>query len=378
MAGGQAYMAAVARRLASYCARSQSRHRVPTYLQGLLSEAERKNSWPVAAVCGESTPYGFQSWLRRADGEAEAVRDALRSEVIQQLGDPNGVLFLDATGFRKQGAHSAGVARPYRGTAGPGEHGQIGVFLGAASPLGQARLDRELSRPQEWTDDGARCRQAGIPADRPFATNPPLAQPLRNRAFTAGVPAQWVTGDSISGADRRVRLGLEAQPQAAGLAVSGQEDVWLEGRQRQVKTLLAALPEEGWSRLSAGAGATGPRWDDGRWRPLAAPLAPGWRRWLLVRRRLSIPTALTAYVVWALHATPRQEVVRVAGSRGTVESGFEAAKGEVGLEQDEGRRWTAWDRHLTLVLWALALLTVMRAGTIAVEAFKKLVCPRIC
>jgi SRSO17 transposase len=78
IAGGQADLADVARRLAPYCARSQSRHRAQAYLQALLSEAERKNSWQVAAVCGESTPYGFQYLLSRADWDAEAVRDALR------------------------------------------------------------------------------------------------------------------------------------------------------------------------------------------------------------------------------------------------------------------------------------------------------------
>jgi SRSO17 transposase len=64
-------------------------------------------------------------------------------------------------------------------------------------------------------------------------------------------------------------------------------------------------------------------------------------------------------------------MVRVAGSRWTVESSFEAAKGEVGLAQYEVRSWTAWYRHITLAMWALALLTVMRAGTIAVEMLKK-------
>ena len=105
--------------------------------------------------------------------------------------------------------------------------------------------------------------------------------------------------------------------------------------------------------------------------PWPIPLEPGWRRWLLVRRSLSAPTELTAYVVFAPQATTLEEVVRVAGSRWTVESGFEAAKGEVGLDQYEVRSWTAWYRHITLAMWALALLTVMRAGTIAVEALKK-------
>jgi SRSO17 transposase len=369
--GGQAYLADVARRLAPYFARSQSRHRVMAYLRGLLSEAARKNSWQVAEVCGESTPYGFQYLLSRADWDAAAVRDELRRYVIQHLGDSNGVLVLDETGFLKKGAHSAGVARQYSGTAGTVENCQIGVFLSYASALGHALLDRELYVPKEWTDDRARCRQAGIPDERGFATKPQLACQMLARTFAAGLPAKWVTGDSVYGDDRRLRLWLEARPQAYVLAVSGKEYVWLGWRQRQVKTILATLPEDGWNRLSAGDGAKGPRWYDWRWLPLAAPLAPGWCRWLLVRRSLTTPMELTAYVVFAPQAATLPEVVGVAGSRWTIESGFEEAKGEVGLDQYEVRSWTAWYRHITLAMWALALLTVMRAGTIAVEALKK-------
>jgi SRSO17 transposase len=371
IAGGQAYLADVARRLAPYFARSQSRHRVQAYLQGLLSEAERKNSWQVAEVCGESTPYGFQYLLSRADWDAEAIREELRRYVVQHLGDPNGVLVLDETGFPKKGRHSAGVARQYSGTLGKVDNCQIGVFLSYASPLGYALLDRELYLPQEWTDDRERCQQAGIPEDRGFATKPQLARQMLARTFAAGVPARWVTGDSVYGDDRRLRMWLEGQPYAYVLAVSGKEYVWLDWHQRQVKTVLAALPEDGWSRLSAGDGTKGPRWYDWRWLPLAAPLEPGWCRWLLVRRRMSEPQELQAYVVFAPQDTTLAEVVRVAGTRWTIESGFEAAKSEVGLDHYEVRSWTGWYRHITLAMWALALLTVLRAGAIAVEALKK-------
>jgi SRSO17 transposase len=98
---------------------------------------------------------------------------------------------------------------------------------------------------------------------------------------------------------------------------------------------------------------------------------PTWRRWLLVRRRGSDPQEVTAYVVFAPHATPLEAVVRVAGSRWTIESAFEAAKGEVGLDDDEVRRWTGWYRPITLAMWGYALLTVLRAGARAVEALKK-------
>jgi SRSO17 transposase len=92
------------------------------------------------------------------------------------------VLVLDATGFLKKGYYSASVARQYSGTAGKVENCQIGIFLGYASRLGQALLDRELYLPKKWTDDRERCRKAGIPEDRSFATKPQLAQQMLGRA----------------------------------------------------------------------------------------------------------------------------------------------------------------------------------------------------
>jgi SRSO17 transposase len=155
------------------------------------------------------------------------------------------------------------------------------------------------------------------------------------------------------------------------LAVSGQEYVGLGWQQRQVKTRLAALPEDSWTRLSAGDGANGPRWYDWQWRPLADPVDLPWRRWLLVRRRISSPNELTASGVCASEATTLEAVVRVAGSRWTIASSFEAAQGEVGLDNYEVRRWTGWYRPSTLAMWAYALLAVLRAGAMAVEAFTK-------
>lgn len=369
--GGAAYLTDIERRLAPYFERAEPRQRALAYLRGLLSPAERKNSWQLAEVSGDATPYGLQHLLRRALWDPEAVRDELRRYVVQHLGDAAAVLVIDETGFLKKGRHSAGVARQYSGTAGRIENCQIGVFVGYASRHGHTLLDRELYLPAEWTNDRARCQQAGIAADRGFATKPALAKEMLQRTLAAGVPARWVTGDSVYGDDRRLRMWLEAQPQAHVLAVSGKEYVWLDVRQRQVKTILAALPTEGWTRLSAGEGAKGPRWYDWRWLPLAEPLEPNWRRWLLVRRSVSDSQDLQAYVVFAPQETPLAEVVRVAGTRWTIEQLFEAAKGDVGLDHYEVRSWTGWFRHITLAMWALALLTVLRAGAIALEALKK-------
>ena len=115
-------------------------------------------------------------------------------------------------------------------------------------------------------------------------------------------------------------------------------------------------------RWQAGDGTKGPRWYDWRWLPWAAPLPPHWRRWLLVRRSLSDPTERTAYVVCAPETTTLATVVQVVGRRWTIERCFEEAKGEVGLDQYEVRHWTGWYRHMTLAMWAYALLTVLRAA----------------
>jgi SRSO17 transposase len=245
------------------------------------------------------------------------------------------------------------------------------VFLAYASRQSHALLDCALYMPQAWTNDRERCKRAGLPEQHPFATKPQLARQMLQRAFDAQVPAAWVTGDSVYGDDRRLRLWLEAHERAYVLAVSGKEYVWRAGQQQQVKTILATLATEDWYRLSAGDGAKGPRWYDWTWLPLAVPVQPAWRRWLLVRRSLSDPTDLTAYVVFAPQATALETLVPVAGSRWTIEQCFEEAKGEVGLDHYEVRSWTGWYRHITLAMWAYALLTVLRAVQLPAEGAPK-------
>jgi SRSO17 transposase len=361
----------VERRIGARFPRWDARCRAGAYLRGLLSPVERKNGWQLAEVNGDETPYGVQHLLGRAGWDADAVRDDLWAYGIEHLGDPHGVVVIDETGFLKKGRHSVGVARQYSGTAGRVENCQIGVFLAYASACGHALLDRELYLPKEWAQDRERCTRAGIPQERTFATKPELARRMLERVFEAGVPAAWVTGDSVYGDDRRLRMWLEAHERAYVLAVSGKEYVWLGWRQRQVKTILAALPADDWTRHSAGAGAKGPRWYDWCWVPLAAPMLPAWRRWLLVRRSVSEPTELTAFVVFAPQATTLAEVVQTAGTRWTIESSFEAAKSEVGLDHYEVRSWAGWYRHITLAMWAYALLTVVRAGYLQESALPK-------
>ena len=369
------YWAEIERRIGTIFARSEARTRAMAYLTGLLSTAERKNGWQIAEISGDQTPYGVQHLLSRADWNPDVLRDRLYAYVTDYLAAPDAIGVLDETGFLKKGTHSAGVARQYSGTAGRIENSQIGVFLSYATAHGHTLLDRELYLPAAWTDDRERCRRAGIPEDRTFATKPALARQMLDRTRSADVQLAWVTGDCVYGNDRTLRAWLEAQPQAYVLAISDNESVWLGQQQWAIKAILADLPADGWERLSAGLGSKGPRWYTWLRLNVSDPAQAGWKRWLLIRRSLSDPTSLTAYLAFAPAATATAALVRVAGMRWTVEESFQTAKGTVGLDQYEVRSWTGWYRHITLAMWAQALLTVIRAETGAEADPKKVVHP---
>jgi SRSO17 transposase len=342
--------------------RAEVRRRVRRFLEGLLAPVERKNGWQLAEAIGERGPHGVQRLLLEAEWDQEAARDELRSYVLAHLGETAGILVVDETGFLKKGKKSAGVAPQYSGTAGGRANCQIGVFLLYASPKGAAFIDRELYLPDEWTQDRVRCREAGIPDAVGFATKGELAQRMLARAFTAGVQAAWVVGDSIYGSDE-LRTWLEGQQQPYVLAVAETHPVWMAGRALPVGLVAALLPEEAWTPLSAGEGSQGPRLYDWGWLEVDAEPAArgGWRSWILMRRSLSQPSKRAYYRVWGPPQTTLAELVRIAGQRWRIEAGLEEAKGEVGLDHYEVRTWRGWYRHITLALLAHAVLVVVRA-----------------
>jgi SRSO17 transposase len=357
---------ALGERLSQHFQRAEPKRRAKAYLQGLLSEVERKNSWQLAEYKGDRTPDGLQRLLSSYEWDAEAVRDDLRSYVVEQLGDPQAVLIVDETGFVKKGHQSVGVQRQSSGTAGRIENCQLGVFLAYASNQGCAFIDRALYLPREWAETEERRQAASIPGGVTFQTKPQLAQTLLARAVEAQVPFAWVTGDEVYGGDRRLRLWLEQEAVAHVLAIKRTEPLWAwTGRGPQqvpAERLAAALPAEAWLRLSAGDGAKGPRWY-GACLPIRPLREPGKGYWLLVRWALTPPQEQAYYVAFGPADTPLETLVRVAGRRWMIETGFESAKGEVGLDHYEVRRWVGWYRHITLALLAHAFLVASGVQT---------------
>jgi SRSO17 transposase len=354
-------LGAVHARIAPRFARAEPRRRVLAYLRGLLGAVTRKNGWQLVEHAGEDTPDGMQRLLATADWDPDLVRDDLRGYVVEHLGDPGAVLVVDETGFLKKGSTSVGVQRQYSGSAGKVDNCQLGVFLAYASPRGRAFIDRELYLPKAWAEDRARCGAARVPEQVRFQTKPELARVLLERALDAGVPAAWVTADEVYGQDPALRGWLEGRGMAHVLAIKSSEVLAVGDGPAKLSAaqLAAAVPTEAWVGASAGQGAKGRRLYDWTRIQLAGPAAPGMARWLLARRSRR-DGELAFYACFGPASTSLVGLVRVAGTRWAIEEGFQQAKGEVGLDHYQVRKWPGWYRHITLALLAHAFLVVTR------------------
>ena len=346
--------------------RAEVREMAGAFLDGLLSGVERKTGWLMAEQAGLARPHRMQSLLGRASWSADALRDGVRDYALEALGDPDGVLIVDETGFVKKGEHSVGVARQYSGTAGRIENAQVGVFLAYASRFGQALIDRRLYLPESWASDAERRAKAYVPEEIAFATKVAMARELIAAALDAGAPCRWVLADALYGGDYGLRQMLEERRQPYVLAVRSNQPVrlWTQ-RQGFVDThpgsAAADLPAQSWTRLAAGEGSKGLRLYDWARMALSWPAEKGFERWLLIRRNRKEPDKRAYYLVFAPKGTTLAELAGAAGLRWTIEECFERAKSDLGLDHCEARSWHGWHRHMTLVMAAAAFLAKLAA-----------------
>jgi SRSO17 transposase len=183
------------------------------------------------------------------------------------------------------------------------------------------------------------------------------------RALDADVPAGWVTGDEVYGADPGLRAELEARGVGYVLAVACDHLVRIGGASRRVDALAASVPARAWQCVSAGEGAKGHRYYDWAFirlnhhgEPASGDQAAA-QRWLLVRRNHKTGE-LAFYRCWMPRPVPLAMLVRVAGRRWTIEERFQTGKGIAGLDQHQVRRWRSWYRWTTLAMLAHAFLVV--------------------
>jgi SRSO17 transposase len=345
------------------------------FLDGLLGDERRKTGWMRSEAAGDPGPWRQQAILGRGRWDADGLRDIVRDYVVENLATDDAVLVIDETGFLKQGKSSCGVARQYTGSAGKITNCQIGVFAAYVSARGHAFIDRALYLPKGWTSDPERLAAAHVPEAVAFATKPALAVQMIQRALAADVPFSWVAADAVYGVGD-VEQALRRACKGYVLGVKSDHHFGSWGDKPPVAGTAAEIARDlepgAWQRLSAGEGTKGARLHDwvyceladldadeynetqsGLWTPIL------WTRGLLIRRNIS-DGDLAFFTTWCSAGTGIQTLVAVEGHRWAIEDSFETAKNELGLDHNETRSWHGWNRHVSLVMLAFAMMAVIR------------------
>jgi SRSO17 transposase len=369
--------------------RKEARRRSEQYVRGLLvQQTDRRNAENVAETITGATPRALQRLLTEAPWPTEPVIDRLQAYLGARLNTPEGIFVLDESGFPKQGRQSVGVARQYCGALGKVGNCQLGVFLAYVSARGQALVDKRLYLPPPWTDDPQRCRAAGVPAGIGAQSMAALGLAMLHQARTAGhLHGSWVTGDDAYGKVPTLRDAVDAEGWRYVLEVPAVTPVFTQPAEvvvppwsgrgpkptvprlapeaappQSAQAVADGVPASAWQELTVAEGAQGPRtyqfvarrvWEsrDG---------LPGRACWLLLRRNLD-GSEPRYYLSNAPEDTPLLTLAQVAAARWVIETEFETAKGETGLDEYEVRSWTGWHHHITLALLAAAfLLTVQQ------------------
>jgi SRSO17 transposase len=364
--------------------RTETRERSEQYLRGLLvQQTDRRNAENVAERIEGATPRALQRLLTEAPWEVAPVIDRLQGYLTPRLSRGDGVFVVDETGFPKQGTKSVGVGRQYCGTLGKVGNCQLGVFLSYASAAGHALVDMRLYLPAKWVADPERCAAAGVPAGTSYQSKDELALAMLQAARQADhLAGRWVVGDDAYGMAPRFRDALDAGGWHYVLDVPKTTRVFTEevqtelppwsgrGRKptkrrllpgtaapRAVQQVAKRLAPSAWQALTVAEGSQGPRtylfaalrvWE-------SRTGLPGRCCWLLLRRNLDGSEA-RYYLSNAPEDTPLLTLAQVAATRWTIETDFETAKGETGLDEYEVRSWQGWHHHITLALLASLFL----------------------
>jgi SRSO17 transposase len=349
------------------------------YLCGQLANLERKTIEPMVLAQLGADPNairGMQQFIGRGAWDSTPLMIHAQSLVGGWFGEDDGVVIVDGSGFPKEGRHSVGVARQYCGHLGKIANCQEGVFLVYASRHGYTFLDERWYVPEKWfSDESRKSRKAcGIPETVVFHTEPELGLEMIGALVRRGViPFRWVACDESYGKIPTFLDGIASLGKWYLAEVPSDTRVWLRrpaieppgcgplGRPRihpRVKPgaprplelcgLMNQLPARAWHRRIIKEGSKGPLRVElafVRVTPVRNQL-PGLRGWAIFRRSLGAQPETKFYLSNAPADCPPAELTRITGMRWPVETAFEEAKGEVGLDHYETRTWLGWHHHM--------------------------------
>jgi len=371
--------------------RRDTRKHFSTYVEGQLSDLGEKSCEPIALAAGVP-PRDLQEFLGAYKWNEDLTRNRLQEMVVRENAGPNAVGIIDETSDVKQGNKTPGVQRQWCGTRGKTENCIVTVHLAYATGDFHCLVDGDLFLPESWSNDRARCREAGIPDAVVYRPKWKIALELYDRARGNGMLFDWLTFDEGYGGKPEFLREVAGRQQMFVAEVPTTFTGWIRaprvterpfrrgrGRGRKtprrvagsrpairVENMLKYSPElrdKPWVRYRVKDGEKGPMVWEVKHTLITVQDEkglPGMRLHLVVARNAMNPEEIKFFLGNAAEETPVQTLLLVAFSRWRVERCFEDQKQEVGLDQWEGRRWLGLKRHLILTSVSYLFLARVR------------------
>ena len=363
--------------------RSEPRAHFFDYMVGQFSQLARKSIEPMALQVEGGTIRGLQRFISDVRWDEEQMRWNYHQLVAEAMGEPEGVLMFDETGFVKKGKDSVGVARQYCGTLGKVENCQVGVFAGYASRQGYALVDKRLFLPEVWFTEAYAARRAKcrVPQELSFQSKPQLAATMLQAIVREGLlPFKYVVADCLYGQSPDF---LDAVDACVGVttfvAIPADTRCWLQRPRTEDKTYIykgdarskrvvvaphsaprsvaavaASLPMSSWYQRTVSEGTKGPMaYAFARQRvTLCKDGLPERPVWLVIKRTLGGEPAYAYYISNAPASTSLRTFVWLSGLRWAVEQCFEEGKTALGMAHYEGRTYPGWHHHMLTTMLA--------------------------
>jgi SRSO17 transposase len=346
--------------------RPEQRKHAEVILKGKLTSLKRKTTEPIA-IEQDLKRRPLQQFVGSGGWDDDKVLTEQRRHVNTELGEPNGALVMDGSGFPKKGTESCGVARQWCGCLGKVDNCQVGVFLGYVAERGKALIDCQLYLPKERANDPVHRKKTYIPKEIAFQEKWRIGLEL---VKTSGheVTHGWVLGDDEFGRVIELRQELRKDEERYVLDVpcnTSVRDV-SEGklaRFERVDQWAARQSKKRWKKIRLPGGEKGPR--EVRVLQQVMQTRDEERRIGPKDRVVVIKTLEEKPQVWytvsnAPKEVPVHEVAKAHGRRHGIEELLEEGKQEVGLKDYEVRSWTGWHHHMTLTILALWFLQLER------------------
>jgi len=371
--------------------RVSSRRYLDLYVEGQLSDLERKSIEPMADACGEP-PRNLQQFLSLFRWDEQRLRDRLQQHIGRHHPDPDSVGVIDETSFVKKGDKTACVQRQHCGAVGKIENCVVSVHLAYATANFHTLLDGELFLPEDtWDADRQRCHEAGIPDELVYRPKWQIALEQYQRAVANGLRFAWLTFDEYYGRNGEFRRALDGLGQNYVAEVPVDLTAWTQrpevlykahardnkpGRKKhyprlkvknnprvEVRNILSysrRMQQQPWINYRVKDGTKGPMlWQA---KHLLVYLAdehglPSRPHHLLVARNALNPKEIKYFISNAPEVTPVETLLRVAFTRWTIERAFEDSKTELGMDHFEVRKFISIQRHLILSCVSHAFLS---------------------